>query len=442
MAKGRYAVVGGAARKVKKRYAVIGGVTRKIKKRYAVVGGVTKLIWSGGGDANPYVWYFYRPTGVVYKSVKGTAENFSGPWAFESPVTVNMSIAYIRYMTYFAEKYFAIDDVGKVLYSVDGSTFTLLTTLKNALSSSVPVVVNGKLCFSAYSNGSNGVIELFIIDKDLNCSTKTITYPHLVNYNAHVYIPKSLQYLKSTGKYYFLGHYTYSSGGPYGSGGQGAYRLYSVDSLESNATVTDLGQITNYSYSSSSSGTSGYADNFVKFTEQDNKLLLFCSCYAHLYDPVSGVATKLQGDTSGSVYAVYRISDNEFFGFLNGKDAVYYTYSNGTMSRTKAAGEYEFWYYGVGGQGTYYGRIYPGYGGSGNYRYCGGIGHEGGIYYATYCKKNGYHQMILYYSLNKGATWTENTVTVDATAQVSTSTLSIRFSKSIEIENEILDYTY
>lgn len=47
MAKGRYAVVGGTTRKVKKRYAVVGGVTRKIKKRYVVVDGKTRLCWSG-----------------------------------------------------------------------------------------------------------------------------------------------------------------------------------------------------------------------------------------------------------------------------------------------------------------------------------------------------------------------------------------------------------
>lgn len=56
MAKGRYAVIGSVARKVKKRYAVVGGVTRKVKKRYAVVGGVTKLVWSSGVEAGEVVF--------------------------------------------------------------------------------------------------------------------------------------------------------------------------------------------------------------------------------------------------------------------------------------------------------------------------------------------------------------------------------------------------
>ena len=32
MAKGMYAAIGGATRKIKKNYAVVGGVTKKIKK--------------------------------------------------------------------------------------------------------------------------------------------------------------------------------------------------------------------------------------------------------------------------------------------------------------------------------------------------------------------------------------------------------------------------
>ena len=46
MSKGRYRVIDGITRKVKKRYLVIDGVTREIKKSYRVVNGVTRLFYS------------------------------------------------------------------------------------------------------------------------------------------------------------------------------------------------------------------------------------------------------------------------------------------------------------------------------------------------------------------------------------------------------------
>lgn len=62
MAKGRYAIVDGTTRKVKKRYAIIDGVTRKIKKRYAIVDGKTRLVW--GASEGKFIL-----SGASYQSV-------------------------------------------------------------------------------------------------------------------------------------------------------------------------------------------------------------------------------------------------------------------------------------------------------------------------------------------------------------------------------------
>lgn len=51
MAKANYAVIGGAARKIKRQYAVINGVTRKIKKVYEVINGETRICWTSGYPA-------------------------------------------------------------------------------------------------------------------------------------------------------------------------------------------------------------------------------------------------------------------------------------------------------------------------------------------------------------------------------------------------------
>ena len=66
MAKGRYAIIDGKTRKVKKRYAVIDGVTRKIKKRYAIVDGKTRLVWSSEG-----LIYGFTDDGKFYKTEDG-----------------------------------------------------------------------------------------------------------------------------------------------------------------------------------------------------------------------------------------------------------------------------------------------------------------------------------------------------------------------------------
>lgn len=75
MSKGKYHVIDGVTRKVKKRYLVLDGVTRKIKKSYRVVDGVTRLTYSSGT-------YVVHPTvALTANSSKGyvtTASSFYG----------------------------------------------------------------------------------------------------------------------------------------------------------------------------------------------------------------------------------------------------------------------------------------------------------------------------------------------------------------------------
>jgi hypothetical protein len=89
MAKGRYAIVDGKTRKVKKRYAIIDGVTRKIKKRYAIVDGKTRLVWSGtegrfllsgrgiNGYSNPGGGYTLAINSLYVKDVDSTSIDIS-----------------------------------------------------------------------------------------------------------------------------------------------------------------------------------------------------------------------------------------------------------------------------------------------------------------------------------------------------------------------------
>lgn len=193
MAKGRYAVIGGATRKVKKRYAVVDGVTRKVKKRYAVVNGVTKLIWSGANANKLVVAVHQTASNSTLCSNFFTAEDFKSP---TNPVITNInSNAYIS-NGYLLEDTYVFPSNGWEAYHCDADATVLSYTDLSTSSTSGFVIENtgldrdtgtmygmyiDKMTIGGGPGGSGGQTQLYLrwLTKDFEAGTARLTadYP-------------------------------------------------------------------------------------------------------------------------------------------------------------------------------------------------------------------------------------------------------------------------
>lgn len=154
MSKGRYRVIDGVTRKVKKRYVVVDGVTRKLKKSYRVVDGVTHLTYSSGtyvvhptvaltaNSSNGYVTTASTYNSSTYAAWKAFNKEYSSAYGWVSKASSTDSSPHIKLYIPSAVNIVKVSIANRthasyvngviaatIQGSVDGSTWTTICTI-------------------------------------------------------------------------------------------------------------------------------------------------------------------------------------------------------------------------------------------------------------------------------------------------------------------------